>query len=89
MKYALVAVAFVTACASAPRFQPTSFSVHVAGIGRAGSLIDGPAADDIQKQTAAIPHHETKLLPHTHHFVMFDDPKATFAAIDAFLTAHP
>jgi len=52
-------------------------------------VADGPVADEIQKQTAAIPHHDAKLLPHTHHFVMYDDPKDTFAAIDAFLAAHP
>jgi pimeloyl-ACP methyl ester carboxylesterase len=52
-------------------------------------VADGPYADDLQKQHAAIPHHDEKLLPHTHHFVMYDDPKATFAAIDAFLAAHP
>jgi pimeloyl-ACP methyl ester carboxylesterase len=52
-------------------------------------VADGPVADEILKQTAAIPHHDGKLVPHTHHFVMDDDPKSTFAAIDAFLAAHP
>jgi len=51
-------------------------------------VADGPFADQIEKQANAIPRHESKLLPHTHHFVMFDDPKATFAAIDTFLAAH-
>jgi N-formylmaleamate deformylase len=51
-------------------------------------MSDGPFADELQKQITAIPHHEGKLLPHTRHFVMYDDPKATFAAIDAFLAAH-
>lgn len=48
-------------------------------------LADGPYAADITKQLAAIPHHTTKVIPHTHHFVMADDPAATFAAIDEFL----
>jgi N-formylmaleamate deformylase len=48
-------------------------------------LADGPFAADITKQLAAIPHHTTKVVPHTHHFVMADDPKATFTAIDEFL----
>ncbi len=52
-------------------------------------VADGPFADDLQKQLVPIPHHENKLLPRTRHFVMYDDPKATFAAIDAFLAAHP
>jgi pimeloyl-ACP methyl ester carboxylesterase len=51
-------------------------------------VADGPLADELLKQSTAIPRHEGKLLPHTHHFVMYDDPKATFAAIDAFLAAH-
>ncbi len=45
-------------------------------------LADGPYARDISKQLAAIPHHTTKVIPHTHHFVMADAPTATFAAID-------
>jgi len=48
-------------------------------------LADGPYAADITKQLAAIPHHTTKVVPHTHHFVMADDPAATFAAIDEHL----
>lgn len=50
---------------------------------------DGPVADELQKQITAIPHHDGKLVPHSHHFIMYDDPKTTFAAIDAFLAAHP
>ncbi len=52
-------------------------------------LADGPFADELQKQIGLIPHHDTKVFPRTRHFVMIDDPKDTFAAIDAFLAAHP
>jgi len=51
-------------------------------------LSDGPFADDMQKQVAGIPKHDTKVLAKTRHFVWYDDPKATYAAIDAFLAAH-
>ena len=51
-------------------------------------LSDGPFADDMRGQMTGIPKHDTKLLAKTRHFVMYDDPKATFSAIDAFLAAH-
>ena len=51
-------------------------------------LSDGPFADDMGKQMTGIPKHDTKLLAKTRHFVWYDDPKATYSAIDAFLAAH-
>lgn len=52
-------------------------------------LADESFAGEIARQVAAIPHHEVHVIPHTRHFVMLDDPRATFAALDAFLAAHP
>jgi N-formylmaleamate deformylase len=51
-------------------------------------LSDSPFAAKISDQLTAIPHHETHVLAKTRHFVMFDDPQAFFAAVDAFLAAH-
>ena len=52
-------------------------------------LADEAFAGEIERQVTAIPHHEVHVIPHTRHFVMLDDPRATFAALDAFLAAHP
>ena len=35
------------------------------------------------------PDHKVVVLPHTKHFVMFDDPAGFFRTVDAFLAAHP
>jgi pimeloyl-ACP methyl ester carboxylesterase len=43
----------------------------------------------ITKQIEVIPDHQSIVIPHTRHFVMFDDPPAFFHAIDTFLAAHP
>jgi pimeloyl-ACP methyl ester carboxylesterase len=53
-------------------------------------LSDSPRiAQMIKSQVEAIPQHDTHVLAKTRHFVMFDDPPAFFAAVDAFLAAHP
>jgi pimeloyl-ACP methyl ester carboxylesterase len=50
-------------------------------------LADGYFKTRIQKQVADIPDHEVVILP-TGHFIMIDDPKGFYKAIDAFLAAH-
>jgi pimeloyl-ACP methyl ester carboxylesterase len=50
---------------------------------------DGGYQTRIRAQIETIPDHEMIVLPHTHHFVMYDDPEGFFRAIDRFLEAHP
>jgi N-formylmaleamate deformylase len=50
---------------------------------------DGGYQTRIRTQIETIPAHEMIVLPHAHHFVMYDDPAGYFKAIDAFLAAHP
>ncbi|MEO7731653.1 MAG: alpha/beta hydrolase [Kofleriaceae bacterium] len=50
---------------------------------------DGGYQTRIRAQIETIPAHEMIVLPHAHHFVMFDDPAGYFKAIDRFLAAHP
>ncbi|HEY0189984.1 MAG TPA: alpha/beta hydrolase [Kofleriaceae bacterium] len=50
---------------------------------------DGGFQTRIRAQIETIPHHEMVVLPHTHHFVMYDDPDGFFKAIDKFLAEHP
>lgn len=50
---------------------------------------DGGYQTRIRTQIATIPDHEMIVLPHAHHFVMYDDPEGYFKAIDKFLEAHP
>lgn len=52
-------------------------------------LADGPYQRMIRAQLASVPDHEVVVVPHTRHFVMLDEPRAFFTALDAFLTAHP
>ncbi len=52
-------------------------------------LADGGLQNQIKGQVDAIPHHEVIVLPHTHHFVMYDDPTGFFKAVDKFLVDHP
>jgi pimeloyl-ACP methyl ester carboxylesterase len=52
-------------------------------------LADGMFQQQITKQIEVIPDHQSIVIPHTRHFVMFDDPPAFFKAIDTFLAAHP
>lgn len=51
-------------------------------------LADGYFKTRIQKQVAGIRDKQIVILP-TGHFVMLDDPEAFYAAVDAFLEAHP
>src|SRR5258706_15562405 len=50
---------------------------------------DGGLQGRIRAQVESIPDHEMIVLPHTHHFVMFDDPDAFFKVVDKFLADHP
>ena len=52
-------------------------------------LADGGLQQQIRSQVDVIPDHKVVVIPHTRHFVMFDDPDGFFRAVDAFLTAHP
>jgi pimeloyl-ACP methyl ester carboxylesterase len=52
-------------------------------------IADGPFAQEIESQAAQTPHHDLRVIVHTRHFVMLDDPARTFRALDAFLAAHP
>ena len=52
-------------------------------------LADGPYQRMIRTQLASIPDREVVVVPHTRHFVMLDEPRAFFAALDAFLAEHP
>ena len=50
---------------------------------------DGAFQARIKAQIETIPDHEMVVLPHTHHFVMYDDPENFFKTIDKFLEDHP
>lgn len=50
---------------------------------------DGGFQTRIRAQIETIPDHEMVVLPHTHHFVMYDDPEGFFKVIDKFLEDHP
>jgi pimeloyl-ACP methyl ester carboxylesterase len=52
-------------------------------------LADGFFQTRIKKQVEPIRDKEIVVIPRARHFVMIDDPKAFFAAVDAFLEAHP
>ena len=52
-------------------------------------LADGPYQQMIRAQLAPLPDREVVVVPRTRHFVMFDEPRAFFATLDAFLAAHP
>jgi len=51
-------------------------------------LADGYFKTRIQKQVTAIRDKEVVILP-TGHFIMLDDPKAFYRAVDDFLDEHP
>ncbi len=51
-------------------------------------LADGGLQNRIKDQIAPIPHHESVVLAHTHHFLMYDDPDGFYRAIDKFLAKH-
>lgn len=53
-----------------------------------GILADGPYQWMIRAQLAAVPNHAIVVIPRARHFVMLDEPRAYFAALDAFLAAH-
>jgi pimeloyl-ACP methyl ester carboxylesterase len=50
---------------------------------------DGGYQTRIRAQIGTIPDHQIIVLPHTRHFVMYDDPDGFFRAIDKFLADHP
>ena len=50
---------------------------------------DGGHQQRIRAQVETIPDHAMIVLPHTHHFVMYDDPDGFFRVIDKFLEDHP
>ena len=50
---------------------------------------DGYFQGRIRSQIETIPDHEMIVVPHTHHFVWYDDPNDFFKAVDKFLDAHP
>jgi N-formylmaleamate deformylase len=50
---------------------------------------DGGFQQRIRSQIETIPDHEMIVLPHTKHFVMYDDPDGFYKAIDKFLDDHP
>jgi pimeloyl-ACP methyl ester carboxylesterase len=52
-------------------------------------LADGGYQQMYKQQAAAVPHHEVVVLPHTRHFVFFDDPAGWYRVIDKFLAEHP
>jgi N-formylmaleamate deformylase len=52
-------------------------------------LADGGLQQQIRAQVEVIPDHKVIVIPHTKHFVMFDDPDGFFRSVDAFLAAHP
>jgi N-formylmaleamate deformylase len=52
-------------------------------------LADGAFQQRIRKQVGGVRTKEIVVVPRARHFVMIDDPKRFFEAIDAFLDAHP
>jgi pimeloyl-ACP methyl ester carboxylesterase len=52
-------------------------------------LADGGYQGRYRKQVAAVPHHEVVVLPHTMHFVFFDDPAGFTRLLATFLAEHP
>jgi N-formylmaleamate deformylase len=48
-------------------------------------LADGGLQQTYRQEVATIPHIDIEVVPHTHHFVMFDDSKAFFGLVDGFL----
>lgn len=52
-------------------------------------LADGGYQGMYRKQADAVPHHEVVVLPHTRHFVFFDDPAGFTRVLAKFLADHP
>jgi N-formylmaleamate deformylase len=50
---------------------------------------DGGFQQRIRAQIETIPDHAMIVMPHTRHFVMYDDPDGFFKLIDKFLEDHP
>jgi N-formylmaleamate deformylase len=50
---------------------------------------DGYFQTRIRSQIETIPDHEMIVLPRAGHFVMYDDPRGFFKAVDKFLEDHP
>jgi len=50
---------------------------------------DGGYQQRIRAQIETIPDHALIILPHTRHFVMYDDPAGFYKAVDKFLDDHP
>jgi len=48
-------------------------------------LADGTNQDTYRHQAESVPDHTVVVIPGAGHFVMLDDPAATFAAMDRFL----
>jgi hypothetical protein len=48
-------------------------------------LADGGLQQIYRQEVVTIPHIDIEVLPHTHHFVMFDDAKGFFGLVDGFL----
>ena len=51
-------------------------------------LAEGPYRQMIEDRIAAIPTHESVVLPHAKHMLMQDDPDGFFHAVDTFLAAR-
>ena len=51
-------------------------------------LADGPFQQTITEQVAGIASKQVVIVPRTRHFVMFDDPRGFFRAVDGFLAAR-
>jgi pimeloyl-ACP methyl ester carboxylesterase len=71
-------------CATDLRPQASRFTAPVLAI-----LADGPYQWLIRSQLAAVPEHVIVVIPRARHFVMLDEPRAFFDALDTFLAAHP
>nr|HEX4316412.1 alpha/beta hydrolase [Kofleriaceae bacterium] len=52
-------------------------------------LADGGLQQFYRQEVATIPHLEIDVIPRTHHFVMWDDPKGFFGVVDPFLAKNP
>lgn len=51
-------------------------------------LADGGYQQMYRREAASVPHHEVVVLPHTRHFVFFDDPAGWYEVVDKFLAEH-
>ncbi len=51
-------------------------------------LADGGLQGRYKAQAQPVPNHEVVVLPHTRHFVMFDDPEGFARTLEKFFAAH-